>query len=351
MTARAAFRALAVRLGLTLAGVALALGLGEALAPASTGGFSALVQAFGRCALVPDLMRGYRARPGADCEVGGVPYRFSAWGTRGETPPGAARGLLVLALGDSMTMGWGVPQEAAWPASLAARLRRRGLAVPVVNAGLVGYGTWRELATWDALEPRLQALAASGGPRLAAVVLGYFPNDPEPLAEGVGARGPGWSRLWRWAAPRLRALGTRLGLLPTAAQHYEALHAPGSPAWARQRAAFDALAARCEARRVPCVVAVLPPLTPTPGWGSIAARVVDAARGRGLGAVDLTGALARARGAARDPRVGWVAPDDPHPDASVHAAYARALAPVVAEVLARGEPAPVTSPSPAGPGE
>ncbi len=340
-------RGLGARLGLVIGGVALALGLGEALAPASPGGFSGLVQALGRCALAPDLRRGYRARPGADCRVGGVRYRFSAWGTRGEAPEPAGGGPLVLALGDSMTMGWGVAEERAWPAALGAALngqveapaggsrgRARAGPVAVVNAGLLGYGTRRELATWDALEPRLEALAAAGGPRLAAVVLGYFPNDPELPTEGVGTWGLGWSRLGRWAAPRLRALGTRLGLLPTAAERYAALHAPGSAAWRRQRAAFDALAARCAARRVACVVAVLPPLTPTPGWPAIAARVVAAARARGLRAVDLTGALGEARGDDRDARAGWVAPDDPHPDGRVHAAYARALVPVVRALLA-----------------
>ena len=44
----------------------------------------------------------------------------------------------IVALGDSLTAGFGLPRDAAFPARLEAALRARGLAVEVTNAGVSG---------------------------------------------------------------------------------------------------------------------------------------------------------------------------------------------------------------------
>jgi acyl-CoA thioesterase I len=44
----------------------------------------------------------------------------------------------IVALGDSLTAGLGLPREAAFPARLEAALKARGLAVEVANAGVSG---------------------------------------------------------------------------------------------------------------------------------------------------------------------------------------------------------------------
>ena len=44
----------------------------------------------------------------------------------------------IVALGDSLTAGFGLPREAAFPARLEAALKARGLAVEVTNAGVSG---------------------------------------------------------------------------------------------------------------------------------------------------------------------------------------------------------------------
>ena len=45
---------------------------------------------------------------------------------------------VLVALGDSLTAGLGVPPEEAWPALVQARLRQEGYAFRVVNAGVSG---------------------------------------------------------------------------------------------------------------------------------------------------------------------------------------------------------------------
>jgi acyl-CoA thioesterase I len=53
-------------------------------------------------------------------------------------PPAAARDRLILAFGDSLTAGYGLKAQEAFPAQLEAALRRKGLAVRVHNAGVSG---------------------------------------------------------------------------------------------------------------------------------------------------------------------------------------------------------------------
>ena len=57
--------------------------------------------------------------------------------------------MVILVLGDSFTAGLGVPREAAFPARLEARLRERGEAARVVNAGISGDTTAGGLARVD----------------------------------------------------------------------------------------------------------------------------------------------------------------------------------------------------------
>ena len=45
---------------------------------------------------------------------------------------------VIVAFGDSLTAGFGVAPEDAWPALIEARLRREGLPYRVVNAGVSG---------------------------------------------------------------------------------------------------------------------------------------------------------------------------------------------------------------------
>jgi acyl-CoA thioesterase I len=50
----------------------------------------------------------------------------------------AERPLKIVALGDSLTAGFGLPAEAAFPAKLAAALKAKGVAVTIANAGVSG---------------------------------------------------------------------------------------------------------------------------------------------------------------------------------------------------------------------
>ena len=67
----------------------------------------------------------------------------------GDVAPAAARVPEILAFGDSLTAGLGLPAEAAFPSRLEARLRAEGINVHVVNAGGSGDTTTDGLARLD----------------------------------------------------------------------------------------------------------------------------------------------------------------------------------------------------------
>jgi acyl-CoA thioesterase-1 len=90
----------------------------------------------------------------------------------GDREPAAVR---IVFLGDSLTAGYGLPEEQAFPALVEAELRRRGLPVVVVNAGVSGDTTAGGLRRIDWLLRQ----------RPAVVVLGLGANDGlrgQPLA-------------------------------------------------------------------------------------------------------------------------------------------------------------------------
>jgi lysophospholipase L1-like esterase len=305
-----------VEAGLVAGGVVVALALAESAARLLPipGGFHADVVAFAAAAVEPDPARSHRLKPGAAVTVGGVEYRVSSIGTRGDEPvePRGDR-LRVIAVGDSVTLGWGVPEDAAWPAVVRRSLEAAGRPAEVINAGVLGYGI-REDAAWvEELDRRL---------RPDLVLVGYYPNDPEDAETATRSSGPSWSRLWTLAYPRLRALGLKLGLASDASAAYRSLHEPGTESWARAENAIGRIGRYCREAGVPCVLVLLPGLVgPPDALADAWRRVAVTATAAGLEVIDLNPLVAGV-----PPETLWVAPDDAHPDADTHGRYGRAVA-------------------------
>jgi lysophospholipase L1-like esterase len=121
---------------------------------------------------VPDAEAGYRLAPEfhGRIERHGHVTEFStnALGLRDdELPPKTTPRLL--ALGDSFTFGWGVPQGQEWVHQAGRALRELGLGpLRTVNGGVNGYGTLGALALLRRVGPEVK-------PDL--VLLGFFAND------------------------------------------------------------------------------------------------------------------------------------------------------------------------------
>jgi len=85
------------------------------LAPRSYGGWAALVQPFLLVALTLTLQM-----PAA------------------QPAQAAERAVRIVALGDSLTAGYGLPADATFPAKLEKALKAKGVAVEIINAGVSG---------------------------------------------------------------------------------------------------------------------------------------------------------------------------------------------------------------------
>ncbi len=80
---------------------------------------------------------------------------------------GAAATVRIVALGDSLTAGFGLPAEDALPAKLEAALKAKGMDVTIANAGVSG----------DTASDGLARLDWSVGPEANAVIVELGAND------------------------------------------------------------------------------------------------------------------------------------------------------------------------------
>ncbi|MEO0651848.1 MAG: SGNH/GDSL hydrolase family protein, partial [Planctomycetota bacterium] len=132
--------------------------------------------------------RGWEMVPSRDHFTYDKPVRVNALGLRGPEVEAKAPGeLRVLALGDSMVYGQGVPEDGTLPHLLERRLEQHlERPVTVVNGGLRAYDTLLELALLEELGPAID-------PDL--VVLFWYGNDfatrdPEGAAARLERSGP-----------------------------------------------------------------------------------------------------------------------------------------------------------------
>jgi lysophospholipase L1-like esterase len=224
----------------------------------------------------------------------------------------------VLALGDSFTYGWGVPDAAAWPQVLERSLRERQRSpVQVVNAGFAaggatpdGYDRWFAEAG-HRLTPDLVLVGLCLNDLGAVPLLGYPIVPAEPVLGG-GSRL--LDALWRaWRQRQVRSEPRDYGDVVRADPSW----------WNATQAGLRRLAADCRARGLPLLVVVFPMLSRLGDdypYASLHALVAAFHAAAGIDCLDL---LPEFRG--RDADRFTVHAIDQHPNRAGHALFAAAI--------------------------
>lgn len=199
----------------------------------------------------------FRHKPSWETRYGNVRVTYNERGLRDRPVlPKAAGEYRILALGDSVTFGWGVNQDKTFSARLETLLEERlHRPVRVINSGVGGYNTVQEMTYFKqegiALQPDL-------------VMLTYVQNDIEV---NKGPFDP-WAQSSLWGKPFPDMVITMVGKLwfyrlmhhtynyamPKLQQTPAATSPQKGMGWRQSMAALRELVAMCEERKIPLIL-------------------------------------------------------------------------------------------------
>jgi len=261
-------------------------------------------------------------RPNASAFLMGAKVRTEEHGFRLPDPETQARrrpgNRLAVALGDSLTFGWGVPEGQTFPDQLERLLSARcpaagGRAVTVANAGIGNCNTSMEVQRYKLrIRPYMHP---------DWVILGFSFNDAEP--DAVPDTNPPY---WHSALLSLAAARMQKQTDPKLANYnayYVGLFQEGKAGWDRTKAALRELGALLRADHVAATLFLMPELHDPhdPGIAEAFSRVAAVGREAGFEVIDPAPDFPPGSGERY-----WVSHEDAHPNAAAQAIYARALA-------------------------
>ena len=270
----------------------------------------------------PDL--GHRHRPDARAELMGVEVRTNSQGLRGpQISPAPAPGVARIAfVGDSTTLGWGVPEKDTFAHLVVTGLAKAGRKVDGFNLGVGNYNTAQELSLFREVGVPLK-------PDL--VVLTYFINDAEPMPSYSDT---GWlsthSAAWVVLGYRLDSMVRQFGEAPDWKRYYRELYEPAAAGWQQTRKALGAFATTARGIDAKLVVFNLPELRelrPYP-FGDITAKVRAVVEREGVPFYDLLPTVE-----SLPPASLWVTVPDPHPNPNAMKAFATGMIPRLLPLL------------------
>lgn len=256
-------------------------------------------------------------RPNAESELMGVRIRTDSSGFRRPDPETENQrkpsNRLIVALGDSLTLGWGVPEGQTYPAILEKLLNQSGpCKATVLNAGIGNSNTSMELARY---EHGLQSLHPDW------LILGFFVNDAEPDPKPVQSRLVRYSALADLLA--VRWMSHVEGSHRNFETYYRGLYEDTQPGFANLQSALAKLGQDLQRDNVRATILLLPEMHEPKDFGtfrSVYQRISNLAVAAGFEVID----------ASRDFPAGpgrrfWVSGDDAHPDGEAQQIFATAL--------------------------
>lgn len=133
--------------------------------------------------VIPDTILGHQNRAGAIAQQVTPEYRVTytvderGFRASPHSIDAETADATVLVVGDSFTFGVGSDDDETWPRWLEKSLNRNGRRVRVLNAGVPGYDTRREVVAIERLLLKVQP---------DWVLLAFLPNDLFSLADNTG---------------------------------------------------------------------------------------------------------------------------------------------------------------------
>jgi hypothetical protein len=264
---------------------------------------------------VPNERLSFVHIPNRSALLMGVQVSTNSHGLRDREYPEAkpADTFRIVMLGDSTTLGWGVPFDQTIPKILERELNRRGIPgyrnCEVLNAGVGNYDTVQEVEhyrTYDwAFHPDL-------------VILDYFINDAEPVPVEHHAPLLGSSYLVAFAVSRYDALLQFAGLRPKWNEYYADLYADGRPGLRAAEEALSDLDRMTQTQGIKFLVTMIPELHQISGEYPFAReqqKIKDALAAQRVAVIDLIDGL---RGQGPESTL-WATPTDPHPNGKANA--------------------------------
>jgi|GEM_PF-6488683 len=248
--------------------------------------------------------RSHAHMPNTSSRVMGQEVRIDRWGYRGADREVSTSGRRILALGDSITFGFGVSEQEAYPALLEKLVP----GTQVWNAGVGNYNTAQELASLAQHLPRLKP---------TEVLLGFFINDLEPTQ--AGSRFLQGSLLFGIASQVWWSYGSRdrRNFL----EYYSHWAEAGFADWTKTVIEGKRLLDR---EKIPLRVLLIPEFHSlgTDGLKGQYGKVRGALEEKGIPVCDGAKFFPTAKDGGRS---YWAARDDSHPNADAHRILAQAL--------------------------
>ena len=260
-------------------------------------------------------------RTNADARLMGVLIRTDSHGfRRPDTSTESFRrsdDRIVVALGDSLTLGWGAPQGKTYADYLERILNERARQydmkrVTVFNAGIGNSNTSMQLARY---KRDIRPL------RPEWLILGFFINDAEldPV--------PNRNILVRHSALAALMLGqVKIWTGPTYQnyeEYYKGLYRDDNPGWTRLQQALGELGELLRQDNVQATIILFPEMHQPKDFGPFAEiyqQVGSIARESGFEVIDASLDFPAGQGNRY-----WVTPTDAHPNAEAHEIFAGAL--------------------------
>jgi lysophospholipase L1-like esterase len=258
-------------------------------------------------------------RPNSRARIMGADVAINAQGLRddrsipSEKPAGTTR---IVMLGDSVTLGFGVPLEQTTARLLEGALNTHDShrRIEVINTGVGNYNTSMEVAYFLAEGRRFNP---------DIVILNFFVNDAEPTPRPSGNALTRHSLAAVYLSNRFDSASRWAHGAPGWQQYYDDLYQDDRPAWRKAQAAIADLKQACDRQGASLLLVNYPDLHQTKDYPltAINAKVKALAERLGIPYLDLLAAV----GEETNPQRLWVHSSDPHPNGIATARYAQMI--------------------------